>query len=69
MSASGMRGEHALTVAGCGEEGRRGEPLRCCRVGGQWGYHCSSRNNVNIEQARDRCFVEKDRRQRKIEQE
>lgn len=24
------------------------------------GYRCSSRNNVNVKQAGDRCFVEKE---------
>lgn len=42
-------------------------------VGGVGGlYHSSSRNNVNVEQAGDRCFMERrlgDRRQRKIEHE
>lgn len=40
---------------------------------GGGGYQSSSRNNVNVEQAGDRCFVERkrlgDRRQGEIEQE
>lgn len=31
-----------------------------CGGGGGRGYHCSSRNNVAVEQAGDRCFVEKE---------
>ncbi len=72
VPARGIRGEEsagrrALTEAACGEDGKRGDPLRCCRVVVVvvvvvlWGgYHCSSRNNVNVEQAGDRCFVEKE---------
>lgn len=65
MSASGdeRTGKHALTEAACGEEGQRKETLRCCRVVEVvvvvvGGYRCSSRNNVSVEQAGDRCFVE-----------
>ena len=69
MSASGdeRTGRHALTEAACGEEGQRKEALRCCRVVEVevvvvvvvvGGYRCSSRNNVSVEQAGDRCFLE-----------
>ena len=65
-SGDGRTGKHALTEAACGEEGQRKEALRCCRVVevelvvvvGGGGYQCSSRNNVSVEQAGDRCFVE-----------
>lgn len=33
------------------------------------GYHCSSRINVNVEQAGDRCFVETEEPERQTAEE
>lgn len=66
VSASRMRGEdsrgrHALTESGCGEEGQRGEPQMRGGRGCGGGIAASSKNNANVEQAGDRCFMEGER--------
>lgn len=70
VSASRMRGERREAWTDGGRMWRGGTARRTTEMRqsgrGEWWYHCSSWNNVNVEEAGDRCFVERDRRQRKI---
>lgn len=66
MSASGMRegerGERRKRYSDGGCMRRGGTARRTSQRAGWSGSICSSRNNVNVEQAGDRCFVQRDSR-------